>query len=138
MWDCWANDETHWTQLFQLGGHANGVNTSPPSVPLLQRAVRRWVSTFAGDVVISGEVAKIDVAVMGSNGIDARVYVDGMMRYTTFIGGEDAGGLSYEFNTTLQLGSTVDFVLDPHDSDDHHDLSRFTGVVARLEPALSP
>lgn len=137
MWDCWANDATHWTQLFQLGGHANGVDTSPPSAALLQRAVRRWVSNYAGDVVISGEVAKIDV-VPGSNGVDASVYVDGSLIYTTFIEGEDGGGLSYEVDATLQVGSSVDFVLDPHESDDHHDLSRFTGVIARREPPPSP
>ncbi len=129
VWDCWANDTAHWTQLFQLGGHPNGTDTSPPSSPLLQRAVRRWLSSFAGDVIISGEAAKIDL--LGSNGVDVSVYVDASLRYTAFIGGDDGGGLSYEVAATLQLGSAVDFVLDPHEGDDHHDLSRFTGVIAR-------
>jgi hypothetical protein len=134
VWDCWVNDTAHWTQLFQLGGHPNGTATSPPSVPLLQRAVRRWLSTFEGDVTISGELAKIDV-VVGSNGVDGSVYVDGVLLYTAFVGGDDGGGLSYEVAASLKLASTVDFVLDPHDSDDHHDLSRFSGVIAR---ALAP
>jgi len=133
VWDCWGNDETRWTQIFQLGAHPNGTDTSEPSNAILQRAVRRWISTFEGDVVISGEMAKIDVAVGGSNGIDASVYVDGMQRYSAFIGGEDGGGLSYEVMASLHVGSTVDFVLDPHEGADHHDLSRFTAVIARSE-----
>jgi len=131
VWDCWANDVTHWAQLFRLGGHPNGTDTSAPSPPILQRVVRRWLSSFAGDVAISGELAKIDVTVMGSNGIDGIVYVDGVERYATFIGGEDGGGLSYEVFASLKRGSTVDFVLDAHDGDDHHDLSRFTAVIAK-------
>lgn len=133
VWDCWGNEETHWTQIFQLGAHPNGVDTSPPSPPLLQRAVRRWVSDYDGAVVISGEMAKIDLAAEPSNGVDASVYVDGTLLLTQFIGGQDSGGLSYEVAALLRQGSTVDFVLDPHDGDDHHDLSRFTGIVARDE-----
>lgn len=138
VWDCWANNTAHWTQIFQLGAHPNGTVTSTPSNAILQRAVRRWVSTFAGDVTISGEVAKIDVAVMGSNGVDASVYVDGSLVYTTLIRGEDGGGRAYKVVAALQVGSTVDFVLDPHEADDHHDLSRFTGIVVRVDTGPGP
>lgn len=136
MWDCWVTEAPHWTQLFRLGAHPNGTDTSPPSTAVLERAVRRWLSTFEGNVVISGELAKIDAAIADdSNGVDASVYVDGASLYTKFIGAQDGGGLSYEVKTTLHVGSTVDFVLDPHEGNDHHDLSRFTGIVARDEPA---
>jgi hypothetical protein len=138
IWDCWVSDTAHWTQIFQLGAHPNGTITSSPNNEFLQRAVRRWVSTYAGNVVISGEVAKIDVTVNGSNGIDASVYVDGKSMYSTTIGGEDGGGLSYDFPATLQVGSFVDFVLDPHESDDRHDLTRFTGVIVRADAAPTP
>jgi hypothetical protein len=138
MWDCWTTEDQHWTQLFQLGGHPNGTISSSPSVSVLERAVRRWTSTFAGDVLITGEIAKIDAPEMDSNGIDAFVYVDGVQVYTTPIDGDDAGGLSYDITTTLQVGSNVDFVLDPHEGHDHHDLSRFTAVIARSEPAAGP
>lgn len=131
VWDCWANDTAHWTQIFQLGAHPNGTETSTPSNAVLQRTVRRWTSTFAGDVTISGEIAKIDI--VGSNGVDALVYVDAVLRYDTFIAGDDGGGRVYEFVAALQVGSTVDFVLDPHEGDDHHDLSRFTGIVVRVD-----
>ena len=137
VWDCWANDTAHWTQIFQLGAHGNGTDTSPPSVPVLQRAVRRWVSTYDGDVRISGEAAKIDV-LMGSNGVDARVVVDGVELHSDFIGGADGGGLSYELTAHVNVGSTIDFVLDPHDSDDHHDLSRFTGIIERVVETSGP
>jgi hypothetical protein len=136
VWDCWANDTVHWTQIFQLGGHPNGTDTTTPSTAILQRAVRRWTSTFAGEVTISGEIAKIDT--IGSNGVDAFVYVDGTQLYTTFIAGDDSAGRIYEVVAALRVGSTVDFVLDPHDGADHHDLSRFTGIVVRVEQGAAP
>lgn len=132
VWKCWANDTAHWTQLFELGGHPNGLVTSSANNMIFERAVRRWTSDYAGDVLISGELAKIDVAAP-SNGIVGNVYIDGVLRYTKTIAGDDAAGESYEATGTLQLGSTVDFVLDPYESDDRHDLSRFTGIITRVE-----
>src|SRR6185369_5085649 len=95
-WDCWATDSdtAHWTQIFQLGAHPNGTSSSTPTgVPntsILQRAVRRWISTAQGDVVIKGELAKIDLQPdAGTNGVDALVYVDGVQRFSTFIAPDD-------------------------------------------------
>jgi len=139
VWDCWASETAHWTQIFQLGAHPNGTETSTPSNSVLQRAVRRWVSNFAGDVTIAGEIAKIDLeSVGGSNGVEAFVYVDNIQRYTTTIAANDGGGRSYKVIATLQVGSTVDFVLDPHEGHDRHDLSRFTGIIVRVEPGPAP
>jgi hypothetical protein len=131
VWRGWSSATARWTQIFQLGAHPNGTISSMPANSILQRAVRRWVSTYAGDVTISGEIAKIDL--VGSNGVDAFIYVDGERIYETFIAGDDGGGRSYEVRANLKLESTVDFVLDPHESDDHHDLSRFTGIIVRVE-----
>jgi hypothetical protein len=137
VWDCWVTAGPHWTQIFQLGAHPNGTDTSAPSTPTLERAVRRWLSSHAGGIRITGEIAKIDVTIGGSNGVDASIVVDGVQIYTTFIGGEDGGGLSYEVTATVQVGSTVDLVLDPHQGADHHDLSRFTAVIERhQEPVV--
>jgi hypothetical protein len=130
LWDCWASEATHWTQIFRLGAHPNGTDTSPPSVAVLERAVRRWVSDYSGDVIIRGEAAKLDL--IGSNGVVALVYVDGVELRSITLAGDDSAGVAYEVPATLQVGSKVDFVLDPRDGDDHHDLSRFTGVVSRV------
>jgi hypothetical protein len=131
-WECWRNETPRWTQIFRLGAHPNGTISSLPPVSVLQRAVRRWTSTFAGDVTIEGEIAKIDL--FDSNGVDAFVYVDSERIYETPIAGDDAGGRAYNVRATLKVGSTVDFVLDPHEGEDHHDLSRFTGIIVRVEP----
>jgi hypothetical protein len=133
-WDCWVSDTTKWTQLFRLGGHPNGTITGAPSPKVLQRAVRRWTSSrFTGDITISGEAAKIDL--VGSNGVDVSVYVDAVQVYTTFIAGDDGGGTSYQVPATpIHIGSTVDFVIDPHESDDRHDLTRFTGIIVAQPP----
>ena len=95
--------------------------------------MRRWVSTFAGDVIISGEIAKIDVTPTITNGIDASLVIDGTLEQTWFVGGDDSGGWSYKVEATVNVGSHVDFVLDPFESSDHHDLTRFTAVIARAD-----
>jgi hypothetical protein len=134
-WRCWTNDTIgHWTQIFQLGAHSNGTDTSLPAEPVLERAVRRWVSNYEGDVRITGEIAKIDVGVAGgSNGVLALVFVDGVEKDSWFVGADDTGGWSYEVMAHLNVDSTVDFVLDPYESNDHHDLSRFTGIIERVD-----
>jgi hypothetical protein len=133
-WQCWNINEKQWTQIFQLGAHPNGSKTTPPSTPGLQRAVRRWKSTYAGPVIITGEIAKIDVdtTAAASNGVVASVYVDGKQLYSTAIARDDGGGRIYQVtpNPTLEMGSYVDFVLDP-DGADSNDLTRFTAVIAR-------
>lgn len=131
VWDCWASETTHWTQIFRLGAHPNGPETSPPSSPVLERAVRRWVSDYEGDVVIYGEAAKLDL--IDSNGVVALVYVDGVELRSITLAGDDSAGVAYEVPASVRVGSNVDFVLEPRDGDDRHDLTRFTGVVARAE-----
>jgi hypothetical protein len=135
-WKGWGTATSEWTQLFDLGGHPNGTITSKPSNAVLQRAVRRWVSTYAGDIIIKGELAKIDtIASAGGNGIDGLIYVDGVQIYTQFIAADDAGGVIYQRESKVDLGSTVDFVLDPHEGNDRNDLTRFTAVIFRADAA---
>jgi hypothetical protein len=132
-WECWTTTARHWTQIFQLGAHPNGTDTSIPSEMVLERAVRRWVSTYEGTIRIVGEIAKIDVEPDGSNGVEAFILVDKVEVYSVVIDGEDAAGVSYETPpATVVVGSTVDFVLDPLESNDHHDLTRFTAVIERI------
>lgn len=128
-WDCWANETTHWTQIFRLGAHPNGTDTSPPSKAVLERAVRRWVSNYAGNVVIVGQAAKLDL--VDSNGVDVLIYVDGVLLFNQFIEGDDGAGIGYRLSAAVQVDSTIDFVLDPHLGADHHDLTRFTATIAR-------
>lgn len=134
VWECWRSSSTYWTQIFQIGAHPNGtITSSPPSVARLSRAVRRWVSDVEGNVVITGEAGKLDVG--DSNGVDVLVYVDGTEVYGAFIAGNDGPGHTYELRGSVRVGSTVDFVLDPHEGADAHDLSRFTAVITRDAPS---
>lgn len=129
-WDCWSLNTMHWTQIFRLGAHPNGTETSVPGKPALERAVRRWVSSYAGNVLISGEAAKLDL--VGSNGVEVLVYVDGAVLFNQVIQGDDGAGIGYQLPATaVHVGSNIDFVLDPHDGADHHDLTRFTATIVR-------
>lgn len=131
VWECWTTTDPHWTQIFQLGAHPNGTDSSAPSTAVLERAVRRWQSNYDGNVRIVGEVAKIDVTPGGSNGVTALILLNGIEIYSVVVGGEDSGGWSYETGANVDVGSTLDFVLDPLDGNDHHDLTRFTAVIER-------
>lgn len=129
IWRCWKSGTTHWAQLFQLGAHPNGTISSNPSENVLERAVRRWISTYEGRVIITGELAKIDVSPEDSNGVEGKIFVDGVERYSQQLDPVDGGGVAYALETDVRVGSTIDFVLDPFEGDDHHDLTRFTAVI---------
>lgn len=131
VWECWTTAEPRWTQIFQLGAHPNGTDTSAPSTAVLERAVRRWESNYAGDVRIVGELAKLDLTPGGSNGVVASILLDGIEIYSVALDGNDAAGMSYETGAHVAVGSMLDFVLDPLDGKDHHDLTRFTAVIER-------
>jgi hypothetical protein len=129
-WPGWfVKRGTYWTQLFKLGGHGNGTITTLGRTPRVQYAVRRWISNFDGNIVITGQVAKIDIS-PSSNGVDARVEIDGVAVYAVVVEGTDQAGRAYSADATVHAGSTVDFVIDPHAGDDQSDLSRFTGTIA--------
>jgi hypothetical protein len=71
--DSWYVQEgTYWTQLSVTGAHGNGTTTSGGRTPTEQWAVREWVSNVAGDVTISGSIAKL---ITGGNGVTADIFV---------------------------------------------------------------
>ncbi len=129
MWRCWASETTHWAQLFQLGGHPNGLISSAPSDDILERAVRRWISNYTGRALITGELAKIDLNANDSDGIEGKVLLDGVELYSQALEPTDGAGTAFTLEVDLREGSAVDFVLDPTDGHDHHDLTRFTATI---------
>jgi len=129
-WPTWAvQPGQYWTKIFEIGAHANGVITSQGRQPVDQYAVRRWTSSVAGSVTLTGELAKIDTTT-SSNGVDARIAVDQVVVYSQFVNGDDSSGYTFEVPVTVHLGSTVDFVLDSHAQNDVADLTRFTAAIS--------
>jgi hypothetical protein len=120
----------YWTFIDADTMHPNGETTTGGRDPVEQWAVRRWVSTVDGDVHLTGHLAKLSVD-GETNGVNGYVFVDGVMRWAWFIEGWDDVGVDIDKTITVAVGSTVDFTLDPVDSDDRSDRSYFTGTISR-------
>jgi hypothetical protein len=120
--------EEFWTLVSACAQHPNGALTSSGRESSEQWSVRRWTSTIDGDVIVSG-IAHKHPGGLGGNGVDVRIVVDDAVAYARFIDGTDAVGESFEVPATVTVGSTLDFVVDPHESDDNYDSTIFTARI---------
>jgi hypothetical protein len=120
----------YWTAISAADEHPNGTVTSSGRTAAEQWSVRRWTSTVSGALTISCAARKSAVGI-GGNGVDLRVLVDGENAQAEFLGGDDAVGTSFDVPVTVGVGSTVDLLVDPHESDDLYDATIFTAQIWR-------
>lgn len=125
-----VNNGTFWTELNSQGGHPNGTTTSGGRTPVEHWAIRRYTSEVTGLVNISGTLAKSSTG--GGNGIIGRIFVDGTEVFTQTIAATDGVGVNYNFSQNVNLGSRVDFVIDPNASNDISDGTVFTAQVSSV------
>ena len=97
-----------WAYLAAWGGH-------PGSFPQTRATVRRWVSNVSGRATAVITMAKADSG--GGDGVRAILVVDGIARFTRDIEGTDADGFVESVALDLVMGSRVDLLLHPVDSD---------------------
>lgn len=112
----WSRRETYWTMIGPDLQHPNGTMTTGGRAEVEQWSVRRWTSTTSGNVTISGSVRKHDGA-NGGDGVDVRILVEGVEKYSRFMDAADTVGVSFVVSAVVAAGSTVDFALGPHTSD---------------------
>jgi hypothetical protein len=130
--DRWYADPEHsWTMLGPIGGHANGEITSGGRIREEQWAVRRWVSDVSGDLDIEVTLRKLNIN-PSSNGVVGMLLVDGQEVWRRYATGTDAVGSSAHVQVSVALGSRVDFVLDPFESNDWSDNSQFSAKVTSV------
>ena len=125
-------DGQTWTFMDADTMHPNGETTTGGREPLEQWAARRWVSTVEGNLRITGELSKYYVDGT-SSGVAGYVYVDGVMVWAWYIEGWDNTGVTFDKTLPVAVGSTVDFMLDPWESDDRSDRSVFTSQMFTAE-----
>jgi hypothetical protein len=104
-------DGRYYTSLWATGGHPNSPIQFGEHAGEEQWAVRRWVSTNRGPVTISGYAGK--VMPWGENwdgGVEVRIVVDGETLYRAEVGDQRT---DYALDTTLEVGSVVDFLMGP-------------------------
>jgi hypothetical protein len=87
---------------------------------------RRWTSSVAGTVWIRGHVAKSDPT--GGDGITAHVRVAGAELLKMTISYGDLDGKTFEVMAEVQLGTSIDFLVEAGGSDDH-DSTTLTAVI---------
>ena len=126
----WTMRGTYWTLVAPDVQHANGTVTTQGRSPVEQWSVRRWTSTVSGPITITGSVRKV-VGSEAGNGVDARIVVDGVEKYAHFVDAADTVGVSFAVSASVAAGSSVDFVLDPHQSNDLSDTTFFAAQIWR-------
>lgn len=123
----------YWTSIKADWMHPNGVITSGGRTPALQQAVLRWSSGVAGAVRCHGHVRKANIG-SGSNGVDWIVRHNGATVFSQYLGGQDGTGFDYDVVIPVAAGDVVDFVLDPHESNDQQDGTYYSATIDDIGP----
>ena len=117
----WTLPSATWLALDEAGGIPDGAGVE-------RWPVRRWTSTVAGPVAITLRLYKLQTTC--GNGMDGRLFVDGVERWTRFVAFGDAAGVIETVRVDVAIGTTVDLALDPH-GDGGCDRAFFSAVIRR-------
>ena len=122
----------YWTSISRDAAHPNGVNEDLNGTDREENwAVRRWVSTVAGQLRINGQLADTNVGPSDrDNGVTIRVFADGDLIATHVV----SRGAAFRFYAEVEaeVGTVIDFSVDPRDADERFDGTRFTVRVSVL------
>jgi hypothetical protein len=127
---------SYWTSMRPASAIPNGTIPGELGIRELNWAVRRYVSEIAGLVNISGEFQDLFNTVLNDNGIIARIIIDDVEVLTREF---DHGFFStYQIQVPVEVGSVVDFIVDPRQGNDRYDITQFTVTISTVpEPASS-
>jgi len=127
----WAKEAEYWTKVTEKTAHPNGTTTSGGRKAVVQQAVRRWTSSVSGTIMIQINVYKYDNTT-GQNGVVASVVVDGVEVWSKMLASDDGVGLRGDLmSADVNVGSTVDLVVDPFEGDDKNDETHFSVTITQ-------
>jgi hypothetical protein len=110
----YLQDGLYYTSLWAEGGHPNSAMKFGAQAAAEHWVVRRWVSTIAGSVIISGRAGKtMPWGQNWSGGVRALITVDGDEVFSANV---DDGGSAYSVEARVRVGSHVDFLIGPNPS----------------------
>ncbi|MDD3642207.1 MAG: FlgD immunoglobulin-like domain containing protein [Candidatus Krumholzibacteria bacterium] len=119
----------YWTLLSKCSMHPDGSNEESRSRNNID-PVLRWLSPIADSILCDGHVWKRDITSDPiSNGIDWSVKHNGGVIYSRYLEPQDSTGFDYSLSIRVQEGDVVDFVLNAHERNDHHDHTGYTVTI---------
>ena len=118
-WD-WFNGNPPYTELSATGGHPAHNNGGGGAIHL---PIRRWISPMNGLIHITGSLLATTPC---GDGVIGRIFVDGEEVKTFPSAGSTA---EFAVNVTVQIGSTVDMVIDPGPANDFCDGFSFSAKI---------
>lgn len=89
-------------------------------------AVRRWVSDVEGTVEISGRLESLEGG-PAADGTTGQIRVDTQLRFEDSV--VNLSGVDFSFEVSVDIGDTIEFLLDPHDNDSF-DSTRFRATIS--------
>ena len=124
LWDIPAGNPP-WTELSASGGHPAGDNGI--SANAVHWAIRRYISETNGALRITGTLAASSSGGVCGDGTVGRIFVDGVEVFQRTVSNLSVG---YSIVVAVNMGSKVDFVIDPGTgNNDFCDATTFTAVV---------
>lgn len=137
----WANSlgiGGYWTILNAVEGHPNGEITSGGRLKEEQHIVRRWISDYDGEILLSGDLFMKNLTNLDSNGVELNIFNNRVQIYSVAINGRDGVGAEITLPTFITVGDILDFSISPRDSNDWGDTFFFNINATQLVSATSP
>jgi hypothetical protein len=124
----------YWTMVGRDGGHPNGLITSGGRIAEDNWAVRRWISDGEYVLNVFGRVwdSNPTLQLGNGNGVIGYVMVDGVTIWQGIIDAGNQHGLEYDLQFCAVPGTTVDFVIDPRESNDWSDDTGFHSTIRTI------
>jgi len=112
--------------------HPNGANSGS-----VEWATRRWVSTYDGQLIVRGHLAKAAfAAVPASTGVYGRIYHNHQLVYEHCLDGMDSVGVTYSISLAVNQGDFLDFTVAPNGMD-LNDTTVFSTSISTEYDAVS-
>lgn len=124
-WAIWGGDNYRWIKPGAQYPFAYGHQMHPSSY----WAIRRWTSSYAGPVLLTGDFSR------GPNGdgTGIRIFVDGTEVFTAHVAPNQAK-TAYSIPVTLVVGSKVDYTINQVGASDY-DATNLTSQIINRTPA---
>lgn len=115
-WTAWrhSTNTPPWIGISATNMHPADLNYSNIQT---EWAVRRWRSTHAGVITMSGTIRKLLPKTSVDDGVTAYVVVDGQTAAVLPVAAGDTNGHAFSVDATVTNGSLVDFAVSPNFND---------------------